>query len=188
MTPQEKAKRYDELTKEVKDFFEGKQKMPNDVDKTLELLFPELKESDDERIRKAIISGMTAIKGQGKETFATIRINDCIAWLEKQGKQKSQGKTALEALKEEKVDNQNCIKSVDETSIAVNNPDAYKIGFADGETHAKEEQWKPSDEQIKHLTDVVNDAKHKNSISTNGYGPYIHLSTLLQQLKKLKEK
>ena len=329
MTQEEKAKRYDELAKEVKGFFEGKQKMYSDIIQTLNYLFPELKENEDEKIRKGIISGMTAIKEQGKETFAAIRINDCIAWLEKQGKQKPQGKTALEAINEEKVDNQFCIKPVnkvepkfrvgdwiigkatnneprqiseitdqcykstyggqygfsfedelhlwsikdakdgdilvynnsififneisenwliyygiyeknafhndkcysflnldnmdvnnihpstkeqrdtleraitnagytfdfekkelkkikDETSIAVNNPDAYKIGFADGEAHAKEEQWKPSDEQIKHLTDVVYDAKHKNRISTNGYEPYSYLYALLMQLKRLK--
>jgi hypothetical protein len=46
--------------------------------------------------------------------------------------------------------------------------------------------WKPSDEQIKHLTYVVYDAKYKDSIYTNGYDPYLHLSKLLQQLKKLK--
>ena len=46
---------------------------------------PELAESADERIRKAIICGMTVHKNQGKETFAAIPINDCIAWLEKQG-------------------------------------------------------------------------------------------------------
>lgn len=49
---------------------------------------PELKESEDEKIRKGLISGMTAIKEQGSETFATININDCIAWLERQGEQK----------------------------------------------------------------------------------------------------
>lgn len=48
--------------------------------------------------------------------------------------------------------------------------------------------WKPSDEQIKCISDVVADAKYRNDISTNGYEPYTHLSTLLQQLKKLKEK
>jgi hypothetical protein len=46
--------------------------------------------------------------------------------------------------------------------------------------------WKPSDEQIKHLTDVVYDAKHKNRISTNGYEPYSYLYALLMQLKRLK--
>ena len=39
---------------------------------------------------------------------------DTLAWLEKQGEPKPQGKTALEAIKEEKVDNQNCVKPVDE--------------------------------------------------------------------------
>ena len=47
-------------------------------------IFPELAESKDEKIRKAIISGMTALKDQGRETFARVPINDCIAWLEKQ--------------------------------------------------------------------------------------------------------
>ena len=47
--------------------------------------------------------------------------------------------------------------------------------------------WKPSDEQMKCISDVVADAKYKNDISTNGYEPYTHLYTLLQQLKKLKE-
>lgn len=50
---------------------------------------PELAESADERIRKAIICGMTVHKNQGKETFAAIPINDCIAWLEKQGEKMS---------------------------------------------------------------------------------------------------
>lgn len=47
-------------------------------------------------------------------------------------------------------------------------------------------RWKPSDEQMKCISDVVADAKYRNDISTNGYEPYTHLSTLLQQLKKLK--
>ena len=50
-----------------------------------------------------------------------------------------------------------------------------------------ESKWKPSDEQIKYLTDVVDDAKYRNKISTNRYKPYMYLSTLLKQLKKLKE-
>ena len=49
-----------------------------------------------------------------------------------------------------------------------------------------ESKWKPSDEQIKYLTDVVDDAKYRNKISTNRYKPYMYLSTLLMQLKKLR--
>lgn len=56
----------------------------------IENIFPELKESEDEKIRKAIISGMIAIKdNQKKKTFAAIPLDDCIAWLEKQSEQDS---------------------------------------------------------------------------------------------------
>lgn len=51
---EQKAERYDEISKEVKDFFDGKQKMYSDVEQTLNHLFPELKESDDERMWKLI--------------------------------------------------------------------------------------------------------------------------------------
>ena len=67
------------------------------------------KENKDEKIRKAIICGMNALKNQKKKTFATIPIDDCIDWLKKQGN-KLRGKTALEAIKEEKVDNANKVE------------------------------------------------------------------------------
>lgn len=54
-------------------------------------IFHEFKESEDERIRKGIICGMNALKEQHKETFASIPINDCIAWLEKQGEPQDKG-------------------------------------------------------------------------------------------------
>lgn len=47
-------------------------------------IFPELRESEDEMIRKLLICGMNALKEQKNETFATIPIDDAIAWLEKQ--------------------------------------------------------------------------------------------------------
>lgn len=131
-------------------------------------IFPELKESEDERIRQRIIH---ALHG---DVLEMSEIKEAIAWLEKQGeqkeatcvaetidrlsetgtitfeeflnefckrakiydielpnrsydiyalcnelysllvKQKPQGKSALEAAKEEKVDNQNCVKPADE--------------------------------------------------------------------------
>lgn len=54
----------------------------------LENTFPELAESKDEKIRKWLICGMNALKEQKTETFATIPIDDAIAWLEKQGEKK----------------------------------------------------------------------------------------------------
>lgn len=101
--------------------------------------FPELAESEDERIRKALIAfhkstiDINGIKGgdiidwlerlkvftehgdglyyfsNGSFTYVSKAALDNIAWLEKQG-EKSQGKTALEAEKEEKVDNANKVE------------------------------------------------------------------------------
>jgi len=91
MTPEEKAKRYDEIFSTAKEWYNN----PNSssIGKSyLYAVFPELKESEGEKIRKAIIGGMTAIKNnQKKKTFADIPIDDCIAWLEKQGEQKLNG-------------------------------------------------------------------------------------------------
>ena len=47
--------------------------------------------------------------------------------------------------------------------------------------------WKPNDEQIKYLSDVVSDAQYRHNISQNGYEPYKPLLSLLQDLKKLRE-
>ena len=68
----------------------------------LEYIFPELRESEDEEskdesIRKWLICGMNALKDQKNETFATIPIDDCLAWLEKQGNKK---RTRYEILEE----------------------------------------------------------------------------------------
>ena len=138
----------------------------------IEEIFPELKESEDERIRKEIIATIHLYYGEPLEDEA----KEMISWLEKQGKQKTdipkwkykkdnaplskdclilnrygcvvksvsgamvsdawvldydelaklpkeevekqeeekpQGKSALEAANEEKVDNQNCVKPSD---------------------------------------------------------------------------
>ena len=89
----------------------------NEVEKRrdMEFIFPELAESEDEMIRKwligyfnqYIIDGMPQVFGNG------LNVKDVIAWLKKQGEQKPQGKSALEAIKEERVDNQNCVKPAD---------------------------------------------------------------------------
>jgi hypothetical protein len=53
-----------------------------------EVIFPELKESENERIRKGLIKGLYAMRDIHKhQTFSddAIDINDAIAWLEKQG-------------------------------------------------------------------------------------------------------
>jgi len=50
-------------------------------------VFPELKESEDEKIRKAIIEHFRNHQKNGEKTFANLQVSDFISWLEKQGNQ-----------------------------------------------------------------------------------------------------
>lgn len=97
MTEKEKAKAYDEAIERAKELY------GNGI---TEEIFPELKESEDKKIRKEIIS----ILRNAYWTSNRNRFNELVAWLEKQGEQKPQGKSALEAIKEEKVDNANKVE------------------------------------------------------------------------------
>jgi len=55
-------------------------------------LFPELKESEDEKIRKELIEHIKANKDADYVLFKKFSSDDVIAWLEKQGEQKSADK------------------------------------------------------------------------------------------------
>ena len=74
MTEKEKAKAYDEAIERAKKSYGNK---------IAEEIFPELKEDDAERIRKNCIHFLELQKRHHAATFA---IEECIAWLEKQGK------------------------------------------------------------------------------------------------------
>jgi len=79
MTQEEKAKRYDEVLKRAKQLLET----PVAYDRfTIEKIFHELKESEDERIRKEIIEFLQLPLPQfvGKRNY-----EKWVAWLEKQG-------------------------------------------------------------------------------------------------------
>ena len=87
MTPEEKAKAYDKAYK-IAEGIHRFSSNPAEI-KRMEEIFPALKESEDEMIIKNIISWLKNIDGQ------TIPINDynsALAWLEKQGEQKSTDK------------------------------------------------------------------------------------------------
>ena len=88
---EEKAKAYDRVSKEVKDFFEGRQKMYSDVSQTLKYLFPELKESEDEKIREYLIR---YIDNTMKSSELKSKL---LAWLEKQGEKKPKRMISAEA-------------------------------------------------------------------------------------------
>ena len=75
----------------------------------LEDILPELRESEGERIRKEIISALKYANHKGV-------YDKHLAWLEKQGN-KSQGKSAQEAINEAKVDYANKVEPKDYSSI-----------------------------------------------------------------------
>ena len=94
---QEKAKLYDaaiERANELnyvsdKDFFQRK---------VVDHIFSELKESEDERIKKAIIEFFES--EDDNTTYSLVRKKDIIAWLERQGKEEYEG---LKSFKDEDV-------------------------------------------------------------------------------------
>ena len=75
---EEKAKAYDKALAMARKLYNMRGDWTNIE---IEAIFPELKESEDERIRKEIIE---SIKGQ----MVVVHPEKCIAWLEKQGEQK----------------------------------------------------------------------------------------------------
>ena len=101
----------EEAIKIVKSHYPANKQMLNEA---LGFLIPELKESEDEKIRKDLIKFLDEIWHLGKNVnFDKWDKCDCsnwIAWLEKQGEQKPQGKSALEPIKEENVDNANKVE------------------------------------------------------------------------------
>ena len=82
MTEKEKAKAYDEALKKASAAHKDDDRH---LKATLEIIFPELKESEDERIKKAIIEFFES--EDDNTTYSLVRKKDIIAWLEKQGNQ-----------------------------------------------------------------------------------------------------
>lgn len=82
----EKAKAYDEALERARAINNRKDVDVESGTTICEYIFPELKESEDDKIRKEIISIL-------RNTYWTSnrnRFNELVAWLEKQGKQEKQ--------------------------------------------------------------------------------------------------
>jgi len=87
MTLEEKAIAYDKAIEKIKYVMEhGVSPVLNKKD--LQDIFPELKGSEDEKIKKAIISYIDYEGQRGGEWFG-VKVDDIIAWLEKQGQKDS---------------------------------------------------------------------------------------------------
>lgn len=80
---------YEKKYKDALEFF--KHIYPNiggELKEQIENLFPELKENEDERVRKAILGYLTIMWGNSQDDVCGVHVEDAIAWLEKQGEQK----------------------------------------------------------------------------------------------------
>lgn len=80
-------KAYNEALERAKKWYyaPNADKIPTYANRVIEEIFPELKDSEDEQIRKGLIKALSSI---GKRNWGGIDVFESIAWLEKQGKQK----------------------------------------------------------------------------------------------------
>lgn len=138
-------KLYKEALRKAKTIYQGSYKpdIAATIAEILQNVFTEIKESEDERIRKAILNYFTKCWGNCKDDVCGIHVEDVIAWLEKQG-DKPQGKTALEAIKEKPVDNANKVEpkfhegewiareGLNTAKIISIEGDRYEVEFIDG--------------------------------------------------------
>ena len=85
MTQEEKAQRYDEALERAKDFMNGEAHYELKMGENIMCwVFPELRESEDERIRKELIAFIKKRDRSGCD----YDYDQWIAWLEKQGEER----------------------------------------------------------------------------------------------------
>ena len=96
---EEKAKRYDEAIEELRGLLEGIHEEKCEIlEEDIIDIFPELKESEDEKIRKEIIDAFKTL-GDGKIPVV-INYADIFTWLEKQKEQNSANKVELSTFRD----------------------------------------------------------------------------------------
>lgn len=130
-TIKQKAEAYDEALEIAKEYH--KQLLNEDNPEwasEIEKIFPELKESEDERIRKGIIRNLEYLANKS-EGFYKDELKERIAWLEKQG-EKQRGKSALEAVNEEKVNNANKVEPKFQVGDTMRTLQEAADGYTDG--------------------------------------------------------
>ena len=154
MTQEQKAKAYDEALERAKSFQE------NFGGDYAGYIFPELKESEDEKIRRDILAYFNGKKEKDKQPVLDL----WIAYLEKQKEQKPA---------EWSEDDEQILKGI---------LDCYKSMNPDWRNWLKslrpQNHWKPSDEQIRPLEYAIEYFKKRKNDTT-------YLESLYNDLKKL---
>ena len=86
LTIEQNAKAYDEALDRAKKWYNAPNidKIPTYGNRIVEEIFPELKESEDERIRKELINYLITDEDNGVPKVGQIPIDNVITWLEKQ--------------------------------------------------------------------------------------------------------
>lgn len=216
LTIEQKAQRYDEGIEKLRDFYRDYDTVSRliDVKEELANLFPELKESEDERIKKEML---TFFKGfYDNQMVKAVDVEPWIAWLEKQGEQnptewKGEDYGIYKSIIDDAVDRDLALTATqkewirnlkpqpkqewskeDENTVAsiissLSNPQLYPPTIHDIEwlKFLKDRYiWKPSDEQINVCKEVYADI-----LSTEGFDIGTinsELNRLEEELKKLK--
>ena len=236
MTTEEKAKAYDEALEKTR-IYRDNARIAEDYGAVAryENIFPELRESEDERIRNGLVKLLT-VAGEAYVVNSTgIEKSSYLAYLKKQKdhfrddtkmveKQDYSGLNDLERsihrgflsagvenvpvaiIKEtanecKRIANENAnAEWGEEDERILYNVIAY-VGYAAGERGVKDDDfkeanewlrnlrshpsWKPSEEQMRCLCEVVDEAIRKHNESVSGYRPARVLKSLYEQLQKL---
>ena len=123
MTTEEKAKAYDEALEKARKLQDDWKSTQNRAWREIETVFPQLRESEDERIRKYLIEELKAAKSVGelKFTIPQPTREECIAYLEKQKEQKP-----AEWSEEDERMLSRCVKSIEVSKQFVDS-DTFKL-------------------------------------------------------------
>ena len=88
LTIEEKAERYDVVIEKLRSLHDNYDTVSTliDVKEELEHIFPELKESEDERMKRVLTEGF-AILSKDEEWYDGVTVGQILAWFEKRGEQ-----------------------------------------------------------------------------------------------------
>ena len=174
---EEKAKAYDEAIERAK-AYQG-------LRSEMEIIFPELKESEDERIIKSIIELLNEVHF----TFKHYDINKMLSWLEKQGEQKPADKIEpkfkvgdIIRHKEQgftckiiAVDTEYRLSECNGTHLPFDSQDAYELV-------EQKPAWSEEDKCM--LNNVIDTLKPLSQATRSGYS----INSMINWLKSLKDR
>lgn len=90
LTIEQKAKAYDEAIEKLRSLHDDYDTVSTliDIKEELEYIFPEFKESEDEKVRKALVELVKCNERSGYTLLNNVSTSSMLDWLEKQGEQK----------------------------------------------------------------------------------------------------